>query len=394
MPIPQLYLRQENSETLRRYLESVVLKVVDHNKPAFEPIVNGWNNYIKLIAWYKKDQSSHDFKYSKPDLTDQEKLLEIIKKIDDIIAEVEKTSLLEARPLFAALYNFKSCILRDLNNYDDALNNCEIARSCLDIDSKKSSSAIIYSNKAGIYNAKSDYAKGVENSTKAYNLIETQLRNADQEDEATRNIMGCVVNIQGYSLRKTKTNDIDAVNAAETQRLAHRLYPGSNVVRNNLAITLTKAADEGCQQEAIQLLEPQLQLDMAAGRYLFVTPYYLADAYTRLAFLQLRNAPDINQGLIKKAQMALDRAAESLTKNKSYEGTYQQKGEARVARLQGVINRLLKNMEKAETCATNSKALMLTALGKDHPKLAYFNNKVDASVTAEAPTLFFNSVPS
>lgn len=207
--------------------------------------------------------------------------------------------------------------------------------------------------------------------------------------------MGCVVNIHGYSLRKTKTSDTDAVNAAEKQRLAHRLYPSSNVVRNNLAITLTKAADEKCQQEAIQLLEPQLQLDMGADKYLFVTPYYLADAYTRLAFLQLSKAPDqSNTALIDNAQKALDRAAESLAKNKSYEGPYKQKGEARVARLQGVIHRLLKNMQKAKDCATKSKALMLTALGKDNLKLAYFNNKVEASITAEAPTLFFNKAPS
>ena len=384
--LPQLYLRQENSEKLTDYLKNTVFKYLDPNNPTLKLIIN-------LVVLYKNDQPSHDFKYSKPNLTEEQKFSEVVEKIDENIRELQTNNLLEKRPLLAALYNFKSNVLRNLNRYDEALKSCELALSHL--QENKFSQAIIYSNIAGIYNAKGEYDKGLEYSSQSYDLIKTQLGKNEQENDSNKSILGCIANIYGYSLRKTKTSELDALKAAEVQRLALNLYNNSNVIRNNLAITLTKASDEGCQQEAIKLLEEQLQLDKQAGRYLFVTPYYLADACIRLAFLQLsENSGQINKTLMTKAQETLNRAAESLINNKSYEGAYRQKAEARVTRLRGVINKLLGKMQEAESCAVDSKVLMLNALGANHPKLSYFNKKVDDSITAEMPTLFFNHIPS
>jgi len=169
-------------------------------------------------------------------------------------------------------------------------------------------------------------------------------------------LLASVLRGVGYGLRKCKKENKLNINlsiAAFTKAL--EVWPDSNILQNNLAITLSKSANIDDLDAAESILRPVYLENIKDKKPYFVTPYYLADIYIKLAKLVV-DEQEQKALYISVASDALDRAEETLQLNKGYTHDYTIKSLAKVYRLRMALSGLEALIEKSEVARSGKSA--------------------------------------
>ena len=168
----------------------------------------------------------------------------------------------------------------------------------------------------------------------------------DKPDLAACYDLASICNGYGVSLRKQRISADDIEEASKSHTLAMSEFAIHdetlpNILINNAAITLSQSANEDNLIKACQLLTPQVKSNIDNDQYLFVSPYYLADAYLKLANLYLESG-ELEAAMTThyQAESALFRAKQCAEHGKYDSQKYRRKALARVERLQAFLHQL------------------------------------------------------